>query len=157
MLCSRSVFPHGTIVPMGRPRQDPKVRFWKNVNKTDYCWEWTGPKFKGGYGHFWVDYKHVGAHKQSYIWEYGPIPDGFDVDHFECDNTSCVRPSHLKAVTHAVNVQRGMDRADKSRWKPQPNSLVTHCPRNHEYSEENTYTDPRGARRCRACKRGNYK
>jgi hypothetical protein len=138
---------------MARPRTDPKVRFWKNVNKTDYCWEWTGSTFKGGYGHFWLDGKHVGAHKQAYLWEYGEIPEGFDVDHFECDNTSCVRPSHLKAVTHAKNVQRGMNRADKSKWKPQPNSLKTHCPKNHEYTEENTYNHPNGSRVCRTCKR----
>jgi hypothetical protein len=138
---------------MARPRTDPKVRFWNNVRKTDYCWEWTGSTFKGGYGHFWLDGKHIGAHKQSYLWEYGEIPEGFDVDHFECDNTSCVRPSHLKAVTHAKNVQRGMNRADKSKWKPQPNSLKTHCPKNHEYTEANTYNHPNGSRVCRTCKR----
>jgi hypothetical protein len=27
----------------------------------------------------------------------------------------------------------------------------THCPQNHEYSEENTYRTPEGFRRCRAC------
>ena len=139
---------------MGRPRTDPKVRFWNNVDKTDYCWVWTGPKFKGGYGNFWVDYKHIGAHRQSYIWEYGDIPAGFDIDHFECDNTSCVRPSHLKAVTHAKNIQRGMDNADRSTWKTR--ERATHCPRNHAYTAANTYVDPRGAQRCRECRRTNY-
>jgi hypothetical protein len=139
---------------MARPRTDPKVRFWKHVNKTDYCWEWTSHKYKGGYGHFWIDGKHIGAHKQAYLWEYGSIPEGYDVDHFECDNTSCVRPSHLKAVTHAQNVQRGMDRADKSKWKPR--ASAAECPKGHAYDEVNTYIDPRGAKRCRVCKRSNY-
>lgn len=155
MLRSCIVFPYAMIVPMGRPRTDPKARFWANVNKTEYCWEWTGHKFKGGYGQFWMDYKFIGAHRQSYLWEYGSIPDGFDVDHFECDNTSCVRPSHLKAVTHAQNIQRGMDRADKSQWKTKPKA--TECLRGHAYTKENTYVDKRGAQRCRTCKRNNYR
>lgn len=29
----------------------------------------------------------------------------------------------------------------------------THCPRNHPYSEENTYRPPSGGRYCRECKR----
>lgn len=28
----------------------------------------------------------------------------------------------------------------------------THCPQNHEYTEENSYVDPRGATHCRKCK-----
>jgi hypothetical protein len=137
---------------MGRPRTDPKVRFWNNVHKTDYCWEWTGSKFKEGYGSFYLDGKCKGAHRQSYEWEYGPIPGGLDIDHYVCDNTSCVRPSHLKAVTHAQNISRGMRKADRSKWKPKPNSLKTHCPRNHEYTPENTYVNPKGSRVCRACR-----
>lgn len=155
MLSSRSVFPYARIVPMGRPRTDPKARFWANVDKTEYCWEWTGQKFKGGYGQFWLDYKFIGAHRQSYLWEHGSIPEGYDVDHFECDNTSCVRPSHLKAVTHAQNIQRGMDRADKSKWKTKPKA--TECVRGHAYTPENTYVDKRGSQRCRTCKRNNYR
>ena len=140
---------------MGRPRTDPKVRFWSNVNKTDFCWEWTGSQRKGGYGSFWSDGKTIGAHRQSYIWEYGEIPDHIDVDHYECDNPPCVRPSHLKAVTHAQNIKRGMDKADKSKWKPKPRA--TECPRGHVYDEANTYVDPRGSKRCRTCKRANYR
>lgn len=140
---------------MGRPRQDPKIRFQKYVNKTDFCWEWTGAKAKGGYGQFWVDGTYIGAHRQAYIWEYGPISRSLDVDHLVCDNTSCVRPSHLKAVTHAQNVQRGMDKADKSRWKSRP--TASECPKGHAYDEANTYVDPRGAKRCRACRRSNYR
>jgi hypothetical protein len=29
----------------------------------------------------------------------------------------------------------------------------THCKRDHEFTEENTYIDARGCRNCRACKR----
>ena len=31
------------------------------------------------------------------------------------------------------------------------NAAKTHCPHGHEYTEENTYIDPKGSRRCREC------
>src|SRR5664279_5083274 len=34
---------------------------------------------------------------------YGEIPDGYDVDHI-CENKSCIRPSHLQAITHLWNM-----------------------------------------------------
>lgn len=33
-----------------------------------------------------------------------------------------------------------------------PNRLKTHCPKGHPYDGENLYLDPKGYRRCRACK-----
>jgi len=35
--------------------------------------------------------------------------------------------------------------------------LKAHCPKGHEYTPENTYVDPEGWRRCRACKRARDK
>jgi len=38
--------------------------------------------------------------------------------------------------------------------KPHPNKLKTHCPQDHEYTEENTYRNPAsGHRMCRTCMR----
>lgn len=31
------------------------------------------------------------------------------------------------------------------------NRAKTHCPAGHAYNEKNTYRDPSGSRRCRAC------
>lgn len=32
------------------------------------------------------------------------------------------------------------------------NAAKTHCPRGHEYSSDNTYIQPNGARTCRVCR-----
>lgn len=37
--------------------------------------------------------------------------------------------------------------------RPNQNVTKTHCPNGHPYSGENLYIDPKGNRRCRACKK----
>ena len=84
----------------------------------------------------------VYAHRFAYELAYGPIPEGLELDHL-CRNASCVRPTHLEAVTHQVNMVRG---------KSGPGSK-THCPHDHEYTPENTHVSPDGRRYCRTCQR----
>lgn len=43
------------------------------------------------------------------------------------------------------------ERLSNSRKKYAQNNKITHCKHGHLYSEENTYTDKRGGRRCKAC------
>ncbi len=57
------------------------------------CWEWEG-SFHGNYGIAYIQNKKVGAHRLSWMLHKGPIPKGLWVLH-KCDNTSCIRPSHL--------------------------------------------------------------
>lgn len=135
-----------------------RERFWPKVDKNGpipetrpnlgRCWVWTGCKNPDRpYGRFGVgdgSNRSVLAHRWSYEDEYGPIPEGLDIDHL-CRNVSCVRPSHLEAVTHLVNVRRGVS-GDRQRAK-------THCPQGHEYNEQNTYRFGPGYRSCRACHR----
>src|SRR5689334_8229091 len=55
------------------------------------CWIWTGAKNEKGYGL----YRGQSAHRYSYVAAFGAIPERFVVDHFFCDNPSCVNPHHL--------------------------------------------------------------
>ncbi len=97
-----------------------RERFWAKVNKDGpppaelqmgNCWLWTAGK-NVGYGTIGVGNpsKPMLAHRLSYEWEYGPIPDDLIVRH-RCDVRACVRPSHLclgTAVENALDwVERG--------------------------------------------------
>ena len=70
------------------------------------CWVWTGGTNTQGYGIAnFAGRKHL-AHRVMYEREVGPIPEGLEIDHL-CSVHGCVRPDHLEAVTHLVNVRRG--------------------------------------------------
>lgn len=82
----------------------PQERFWQKVDKTGSCWTWTGGKFRQGYGSFKVDGKVWKAHRLSWTWHRGDIPEGFVIDHM-CHNKACVNPSHLRLATNQENVE----------------------------------------------------
>ena len=88
----------------GRPRQDPIVRFWRYVQRTDTCWTWTGALTRDGYPIFRTD-EHQLAHRFSYAHHVGPIPPGHYIDH-TCRTRACVNPAHLEPVRPAENNRR---------------------------------------------------
>lgn len=139
----------------GRKPIDPKVRFWRHVEKHESgCWLWTGGKTRGGYGTFnpTRDKAQV-AHRYWYEVAIGPVPRELDLDHL-CRVRHCVNPDHLEPVTRSENIRRGIlhgpadGGAAASRQRAK-----THCPRGHEYTLENTYSPPSRptARYCRQC------
>lgn len=105
------------------------------------CWEWQG-SLAHGYRYF-SHGKSVRAHRASYQHFVGRIPDGFVIDHL-CRNTRCVNPSHLEAVTQAVNVQRSIRGTILG-------GTLTHCPKGHEYTPDNIRDNYRGYSECWQC------
>jgi len=82
------------------------VRFFKKIRvpsaDPDACWEWTGARTRGGYGHIGAGRRTLKAHRVAWEIANGPIPDGMVVRH-KCNNPPCVRPLHLELGTHADN------------------------------------------------------
>jgi hypothetical protein len=111
-------------------------RFWEKVNKNGPippdrpdlgpCWIWHGAITRG-YGTFRIGKEVNGtalAHRLSYQWLVGPLPDGLELDHL-CFVRCCVNPAHLEPVTHSINLERGM-----ARWNLTPEADVAKQKRN---------------------------
>lgn len=88
-------------------------RFWDKVDKNgpNGCWVWTARPDGNGYGRFKLDDKSQYAHRVSWEWVNGPIPEGLCILH-RCDNPLCVRSDHLFLGTHRDNVD---DKVKKGR------------------------------------------
>lgn len=99
------------------------------------CWDWIGSLTPSGYGSLGWRGRRFRAPRFYYEREYGPIPQGLEIDHL-CRNRKCVRPDHLEAVTHRENILRGDS-------PPGLHARKMHCPRGHLYED--------GKRRCREC------
>lgn len=127
-------------------------RVYKKIQKTDYCWIWTGNISKttgygviGGSGGMPV----TGAHRAMIKLVGREIPHGMVVDHI-CRVRRCVNPNHLRIVTRAIN------NIENSTSPPALNRIKTHCYKGHEFSSENiwveTRKDGRKQRRCKKCR-----
>lgn len=103
------------------PRKTVEQRFWAKVDGRgpDDCWEWTGWRHQFGYGLLGVRKRDDSgptsalAHRLSWEFANGPIPDGMWVLH-RCDNAPCCNPAHLFLGTHQDNMD---DMASKRRAK----------------------------------------
>jgi len=78
------------------------------------------------------------GHRVAWEAAHGPIPEGMTIDHM-CRNRRCINVEHMRLLRNEVNAQQN-DQSTRS-----------HCPHGHAYTHANTYVDPRGHRRCRAC------
>jgi hypothetical protein len=136
-----------------RQRTPIEDRFWPRVRKTETCWIWTGNTDSLGYGRISAGGKYGPiklVHRVAYEMVVGPIPEGCHLDHL-CQNTSCVNPAHLEAITPGEHVDRSFKRRGQKRG---PAVLKTHCPKGHPLSGDNLYVPPgTRLRQCRECGR----
>jgi hypothetical protein len=133
-----------------------KKRFMAKIDwKAEGCWLWQGAiigKPPNNYGVFRLSPqngergKRTLAHQYSYRLFRGPISDGLEIHH-TCMNPLCVRPNHLRLVTHKGN----MELMQKNR-KWDTDRAKTHCLRGHEYTPQNTYISKQGWRSCLECR-----
>jgi len=134
-----------TFGSMKPKRQQTKESFLKKVRiKSSGCWHFTGAINTTGYGVVGFKGKVWQAHRLSYYFHNGAIPDGLMVLH-KCDNRRCVNPDHLFLGTAKDNTQ---DMINKGRWVCRKKQ--THCRKGHELTEENTMVNKTG-RTCRKC------
>lgn len=133
---------HKKILP---PTPYALRRFMKAVDSTKECWRWTGFINKDGYGQITIDKETYKAHRVSYTWMKGTIPETLTLDHV-CHNRWCVNPQHLDPVLASVNVSR-------------QRFFKTGCRNGHAYTEENTYyySGANRFRMCRICMAANQK
>lgn len=123
---------HGDPLVVKRANVRPAAdRFWEKVDKRgpNECWLWMGTAMGKGYGQF---HRGVGlgatpAHRWSYEQEFGPVPEGMQLDHVAargCSSKLCVNPAHLEVVTNRVNSLR-------SNNVGAINAAKTHCAQGH--------------------------
>jgi hypothetical protein len=169
----------GRISSMPARKEDIVANFFSKVNMPSLfdCWVWTGGLKPGGYGVFCVKRYPLYAHRWSYEYHNGSIPEGMVIDHI-CRNKRCVNPAHLRAVTQRDNLNwhyaslthcakghtlKGGDnkrckecediRVKRSRKSIVPlpkKQLSTHCARGHAFTEDNIYKNGK-SRTCKTC------
>jgi hypothetical protein len=110
------------------------------------CWEYATGTRADASGYRQVSIGNVAgrsvlryAHRVAYEHLVGPVPEGLQLDHL-CRNRACVNPAHLEPVTAQENRRRAA-------------ALITTCPQQHPYDDDNTAYSRTGQRYCRACKR----
>jgi hypothetical protein len=82
-----------------KPKPQEFSDLWDRIYKFEEtgCWLWQA-SLSQGYGQVTLGGKNRLVHRLFYEHFEGPIPEGMELHH-RCDNTNCVNPEHLQAVS----------------------------------------------------------
>jgi hypothetical protein len=147
-----------------KPRRTLEERFWAKVHKTDFCWIWVGRRWTFGHGCIVHQGKTLSAHRLSWEFAHGPIPEGLLVRHLVCDNPPCVNPAHLALGTHKDNAQDSVRNGRRPHISGPANHNYgrrkTHCKQGHPLTEDNAVWIKKNngsgkTQLCKICKRAN--
>ena len=85
-----------------------------------------------------------GPHRSRWVREFGPIPNGMDLDHL-CRNRWCINTAHLELVTRQENLARGKQSSRRDESK---------CRKGlHDWTEDNIYINSHGKSVCATCRK----
>jgi hypothetical protein len=119
------------------------------------CWLWTLGRKPNGYGEIKWKGKTYTVHRLAYVEFKGKEPKNHVLHKLECPHKHCFNPDHLYDGTNIDNYldreifgqNHGLEELNNKRRN------VTHCPKGHEYTSENTRIDRAGTKRCIACQK----
>lgn len=97
----------GVFTPRHRMSLDQRLLNMSELDDNG-CWVWSKYKEPRGYGKINVHSEPRLAHRVSYEFFVGPIPDGLFLDHM-CFNRACINPDHLRVVTNKQNMEHARD------------------------------------------------
>lgn len=126
------------------------------VDEVTGCWLWQASKKEKGYGQIRYRYRMVTVHRLSaFLYFMTDISNRkIHICHKEiCPNRHCWCPDHIYEGTAQENTADAINFGKfnfVSYKRP-----VTHCPRGHEYTPENTYYHPKGSKVCKICRYNN--
>jgi hypothetical protein len=132
-------------------------RFWSKVDKSGDCWVWTANSLKSGYGLFRAKrngrWANEPAHRVSFSLAHGDIPAGLEIDHV-CRTRSCVRPDHLRAVTHKQNLENADPKGNANStsgvrgvsWSKSKQRWIARLQHNGRAIHVGTFTNPDSAK-----------